>query len=116
MSIVEGLEINPELADHLFELPPPPELSRRHLERLTGRYRTGEEQLVIRLDGSRLTIELPDKEPETMTPVTAERFLFRDGRGAGSAMGNVQFDLAPEPDRLILILRDEEIVAQRQES
>ncbi len=114
VSLISKLEINVELADHLFQLPPRPVLGPEHLQRLAGRFRASDQVFIIVHSDAGLTIELPGKAPEVMIPVTPERFLFHDGRGPGSAMGNVRFDLDVEPDRLVLRLRQKDVAAERE--
>ncbi len=114
INVVESLEINVEIPDSAFRPPAAPELSEQQLRRLAGTYELDGTSLTISRHQGELWIQLPAKPRERLIAVTRERFLFQDGRGAGSAMGNVQFSTVDrDSTQLQLQLRREATVWRR---
>jgi CubicO group peptidase (beta-lactamase class C family) len=77
--------------------PRPPTLSADQLSRLTGHYRGPTSEIDVAVDGNGLQLDIVTTNPltrevttwptEHLTPLTATRFVLRDGESAGEPVG-----------------------------
>ena len=79
---MSSVEINHPIADSVFELPPPPQLSAAQIQAIVGRYQIALDELVeISRDQDTLHYQSNDSPPMAMTVISDTLFLV--GRGHG---------------------------------